>query len=51
MATCLRELIAESVGLVVHLTRDGPRRVVGELARVERYDHLTDRFVLAAAQA
>ena len=44
----IRALIAESVGLVVHLARDGSRRVVRELARVERYDHGSDRFVLAA---
>jgi Flp pilus assembly CpaF family ATPase len=43
----IRALIAESVGLVVHLARDSSRRVVRELARVERYDHASDRFVLA----
>lgn len=43
----LRALIAESVGIVVHLARDGARRVVRELVRVERYDHASDRFVLA----
>ena len=47
----LRALIAESVGLVVHLARDGTRRVVRELVRVERYDHASDRFVLAPLEA
>jgi hypothetical protein len=35
----------------VHLARDGLRRVVRERARVERYDHASDQFVLAAVQA
>lgn len=46
----LRALIAESVGIVVHLARDGARRVVRELVRVERYDHASDRFVLAPVE-
>jgi hypothetical protein len=36
---------------VVHLARDGAHRLVRELARVERYDHATDRFVLAPMDA
>jgi pilus assembly protein CpaF len=47
----IRALIAESVELVVHLARDGARRVVRELARVERYDHTSDRYVLTAVRA
>ena len=44
----VRALIAESVGLLVHLARRGAHRVVTELARVERYEHAGDRFVLTA---
>ncbi len=44
----VRALIAESVGLLVHLARHGAQRVVTELARVERYEHAGDRFVLTA---
>jgi pilus assembly protein CpaF len=43
----IRAMIADSVGLVVHLALEGARRVVRELVRVERYDHASNRFVLA----
>jgi pilus assembly protein CpaF len=42
----IRAALAETVQVIVHVGRDGPRRIVRELARVRHYHPETDRYTL-----
>jgi len=46
----IRNMIAESVQLVLHIERRGGKRVVAECGRVCRYEPESDRYVIESTQ-